>query len=268
MSCQKDEDYTNGIPEVTTGYIKNIKGSTADGGGSFITGFNTSVSSFGLCYGLNKNPVISDSISGGLQISVAIKGNYREEVFTCELTGLIPDTTYFVKAFVVNSAGTGYGSEVSFVTLPLEVGQSYGGGIIFYLNETGKHGLIAVANDQSDNSQWFNGAIIRTGATGSSIGDGEANTNLIVNSLGEGNYAASFCYNLELNGYSDWFLPSKDELNLMFLHKDLIGGFSDDFYWSSTELGEGSAWEQVFNTGAQYFVNKNSQIRVRAIRAF
>ena len=71
-----------------------------------------------------------------------------------------------------------------------------------------------------------------------------------------------------LNGFSDWFLPSKDELDALFLEKARVGGFTEGFYWSSTEQGEGSAWEQVFNTGAQHFANQNFPIKVRPIRAF
>ncbi|NQU87355.1 MAG: DUF1566 domain-containing protein [Mariniphaga sp.] len=182
---------------------------------------------------------------------------------------LVAKYYYYVKAFAANSVGTGYGNEVSFLTPPLALGQSYRGGVIYYIDNSGEHGLIAAASDQSINAQWFNGkSYIRTGATGAEVGEGNANTIMIINKQGEGIYAAAYCYNLELNGYDDWFLPSKDELNLIFQQKELIGGFSNDFYWSSTEYGEGSAWEQVFNSGTQYYVNKNFQIHVRAIRAF
>jgi hypothetical protein len=151
---------------------------------------------------------------------------------------------------------------------PLAVGQSHAGGVIFYLDETGEHGLAAAPIDQGSTVGWFNGEYVVTGATGIGIGTGQANTSAIVNAQGEGNYAASLCDQLVLNGFDDWFLPSKNELDALYLSKAVVSGFSEDFYWSSTEHGEGSAWEQVFNTGAQYNANKNFHIRVRAVRAF
>lgn len=148
------------------------------------------------------------------------------------------------------------------------LGQDHAGGIIFYLDDTGEHGLVAAQEDQGATVDWFNGEYVVTGATGTGIGTGQANTSAIVAAQGDGDYAASLCDQLVLNGFSDWFLPSKDELNALYLSKALVGGFTEDFYWTSTEHGEGSAWEQVFNTGAQYNANKNFLIRVRAVRAF
>lgn len=152
--------------------------------------------------------------------------------------------------------------------LPLVVGQSHGGGIIFYLDDADEHGLIAAASDLDGDPHWFNGSHLVTGATGTEIGTGQANTSAIVNVQGAGSYAAGLCDQLVLNGFSDWFLPSKDELNALFLQKARVEGFDEGFYWSSTEHGEGSAWEQVFNTGDQHFANKNFPIKVRPIRAF
>ncbi|MFH1766464.1 MAG: DUF1566 domain-containing protein, partial [Gemmatimonadota bacterium] len=126
----------------------------------------------------------------------------------------------------------------------------------------------AAAGDQGSSVHWFNGSYVVTGATGTEIGTGQANTAAIISAQGAGNFAASLCDQLVLNGFSDWFLPSKDELNALYLQETQLGGFIDGFYWTSTEHGEGSAWEQVFNTGTQYYANKNFPIQVRAIRAF
>ena len=79
------------------------------------------------------------------------------------------------------------------------------------------------------------------------------------------------CLNLTLGGYSDWFLPSKDELNEIYvnLYSQGIGGFASDSYWSSTEYNNGSAWKQHFlNGGDQSNGGKDSGYYVRAIRAF
>ena len=67
---------------------------------------------------------------------------------------------------------------------------------------------------------------------------------------------------------SGWRLPSKKELNTLYLNKDKIGGFANDAYWSSTEFDYGTAWFQVFNDGLQVNVDKYGAVYVRAIRAF
>ncbi|MFA6506287.1 MAG: hypothetical protein WCT14_09325, partial [Treponemataceae bacterium] len=69
-------------------------------------------------------------------------------------------------------------------------------------------------------------------------------------------------------GYDDWFLPSKDELNLMYGQKGVIGSFASDYYWSSSEVDNYGAWGQGFASGGQYDYYKGSGIRVRAVRTF
>jgi hypothetical protein len=147
------------------------------------------------------------------------------------------------------------------------IGQIYGGGIIFYIDSTGHHGLIAATSDQSTGATWGSiGNFI--GGTSLAIGKGKANTLAIVNGCGEAGIAARICDNLVLNGYSDWFLPSSNELNQMFSEKEVIGGFVTDYYWSSSELNSSFAWCQYFGDGSQAFGSKTNHYYVRAIRAF
>jgi hypothetical protein len=82
--------------------------------------------------------------------------------------------------------------------------------------------------------------------------------------------AIEYCKNMVHNGYNDWYLPSKDELDEMYknLHRQKLGGFADDNYWSSSEGNGGSAWAQSFGIGYQGSNGKNSNRRVRAARAF
>ncbi len=156
------------------------------------------------------------------------------------------------------------------------IGEKFGGGIIFYLDGTGQHGLISSTVDQSTTDNWSNGSLVTTGATGTAVGTGQSNTTAIIATQGAGTYAASTCDNLVLNGYSDWFLPSKDELNLMYTNLKLqgLGGFdvSGNWYWSSTEVAWNGADAQRFSDGYQQDVWKNAptppSFYVRAIRAF
>ena len=147
------------------------------------------------------------------------------------------------------------------------IGQSYGGGIIFYIDGTGQHGLISAATDQSAGAGWgCEGTPIA--GTSTAIGTGQANTTAIVNGCALGGIAARICDNLILNGYNDWFLPSKDELNQMYIQRAIIGGLIGDIYWSSTQYNDNNAWLQGFINGTQTFAGKDWTHYVRAIRAF
>ncbi len=177
------------------------------------------------------------------------------------------------------------------------IGSEYGGGLIAYLftpHDSGYvdgevHGLIAAKTDQStlSGAPWNNGSFIKTGANGVEIGKGRRNTELIVLKQGkivnEKIYAARLCSDYSVMEdnilYDDWFLPSKDELNKLFLNKELIGNFEGDGYWSSTEEDREGAWRQSFYNGYQNYGNKRSEgiegaasgyygRHVRAIRTF
>jgi hypothetical protein len=151
---------------------------------------------------------------------------------------------------------------------PLVIGQSYQGGIIAYLDGTGQHGLIAAAIDQSTNSQWGCSGSAISGADGTAIGTGAQNTIDIEAGCATVGTAADVCANLTLVGYSDWFLPSKDELNQLYINRVAIGGFANVGYWSSTENDLNVAWRQDFLYGTQSNLSKVYNYYVRAVRAF
>ena len=177
----------------------------------------------------------------------------------------------------VNMDGRSYYSTLS-------IGDYYQGGKIFYILVDGdlgydanvQHGLIAATSDQSTGIQWYNGSYTTTGATGTAIGTGLDNTNKIIASQGNtGSYAAKLCRDFRGGGYTDWYLPSKDEIYKLYLNRTAIGGFSDNYYWSSTETGFSpslnyyySAYDQRFSSGDQSAGPKELAEDVRAIRSF
>jgi hypothetical protein len=156
------------------------------------------------------------------------------------------------------------------------VGESYGGGIVFYTYDYGRHGLIASTSDQDASVEWYNGINRYTNTTGNGIGAGEMNTFLIIalqtNDNPIGNFAAKVCadYKVTVEGQSfgDWYLPSRLELTYMFINKDIIGGFTNNYYWCSTEFSSVSAWAQNMADGTFYNLKKSIPYAVRAIRAF
>ena len=158
----------------------------------------------------------------------------------------------------------------------LAIGDSYQGGIIFWLDATGQHGLIAATADQNTGIQWFNGTYRYTGTAGNGLYAGAMNTAMIVATQmadnQSGSFAAKVCADYSVTvgrvTYGDWYLPSKYELNLLYLQKIAVGGFASAYYWSSTELNNGNAWLQYFDGGFQYYSYKDNTYRLRAVRAF
>ena len=162
---------------------------------------------------------------------------------------------------------------------------------MFYVDETGKHGLVAALEDLTEGATdpWgrgFNGyewgcyGERINGADGEAIGTGYQNTMDIVNqgcaTEGGGVTAAQAALDAEINGYSDWYIPSKDELLEIYSTigqggpEGNIGGFenSDPYYLSSSELNLYSAWLVAFSNGYTDYHLKLNPGRVRVIRAF
>ena len=185
------------------------------------------------------------------------------------------------------------------VTATRGIGDPYQGGIVAYiLQDNGdepddpgydpdvQHGLIAAAiPDQSTGIIWakaaYQSAEIGVTAQGTAIGTGLANTNAIIAQndptyttlddpvyTGDITYAAGLARAYRGGGYSDWFLPSKDELHKLYLNKVAIFAHVGSFYWSSSEGDDTNAWKQYFNTGDQWANAKSGYTRVRAVRAF
>jgi|LGOV01.1.fsa_nt_gb hypothetical protein len=167
-----------------------------------------------------------------------------------------------------------------------KIGDFMHGGIVFWVDETGQHGLVCAKKDQGAGHRWYAGTFGNTHAKGDGVYAGKANTTIIIAAqvaIGDDNntYAARICNELQVTEagitYGDWYLPSKYELNLMFLNKAIIdataaynGGstLGDSGYWSSTEDDGDNVWGQFFNSGGLLIVSKESIVLVRAIRSF
>ena len=158
----------------------------------------------------------------------------------------------------------------------ISIGDRALGGVVAYILKPGDpgydaavpHGLIAAERDQG-RAVWGCGISEEIiGAQGKAIGTGKQNTIDIVNGCSRAGIAARICSNLILNGYSDWYLPSKDELNQLYINRVAIGGFDDKYYWSSSQNGSYYVCIQNFTWYHQYVANKISMSGVRAVRSF
>ena len=268
--CKKDTAAINTtavqLPVLKTSDISAITKTTAVSGGIINSDGGARISALGVCWSTKAEPTIADSKT--------TEGTDKV-TYTSALTGLTNAAVYNVRAYATNSFGTAYGNTVTFAAL--EIGQEYQGGKIAYVLIPGDAGYTAgiahgiTASPVSSNGfKWFNGAYTTTTATATALGTGNANTDLIVSKLGAGTYAAGFCSSEKIDSYNDWYLPSKDELNKLYLARDKIPGvYTKGYYWSSSESGSSTAWIQSFSTGAQSTYDKNgSGFYTQAIRSF
>ena len=119
------------------------------------------------------------------------------------------------------------------------IGEKFGGGIVFDVSADSLHGLIAETIDQG-RGNWEQAKEIAKSGKHSAAG----------------------------KAFTDWYLPSKDELNKLYLQRKIVGGFTSNYYWSSSEFDNLHAWNQYFGNGKQNYHGKNLTLLVRAVRAF
>jgi len=211
--------------------------------------------------------------------------NAQRNAIASPATGLLIFQTDNTPGFYYYS-GSAWKSVNAFNSnVPHQIGDTYQGGIIFYLEPSGVNGLIASPSinpgfDATTNAWGCSGVAVNS-ARGTALGSGQSNTTSIVKDPcagagggGSPDLAAERADDLLINGYSDWYLPSKDELELM--HKNLhvagLGNFSANaYYWSSSEIDATTAWRMQFTGNANTVPDagtKTTVYQTRLVRAF
>ena len=186
----------------------------------------------------------------------------------------VPYALYAKSAGSVSGGGSGGG-------FTHYIGEEFGGGVIFHLWKDAlgvEHGLIIDKTDLSTAQVWSNIDAILIGSSAQSNWDGLSNSNAIFGQAGHTSSASALCLNSTIGGQSDWYLPSIQELNMLWnnyytVARSLtqISGATQlqpAYYWSSTEYGGDGAWTFVFDGGTANFGYKNFPSYVRAVRAF
>jgi hypothetical protein len=196
----------------------------------------------------------------------------------CTNCGIDGEPEYFNGTSWVNMAG-GTAASVP----PYSLGSTYQGGKVFYILKPGDpgydantpHGLIAAPSDIPYGTYKIFPSCYASYGTSTALGTGAANTTKILACTADNENAAKLVDALTDGVYSDWYLPSKDELNLLYLNRNSAGNnFASNEYWSSSELylwnysSYDNAWYQFFTDGSQSTTGKGYQKGVRAIRSF
>ena len=234
------------------------------------------------------DPVFGSSVAGG--ITAADTANWNNHTIDTDTqldsTG-VASLGYVAGAHTDSTAVANMGFVAGSGSTTYAVGDFAQGGIVFWVDETGQHGLVCAKIDQGGFMRWYAGTYGDTRAYGDGPYSGEMNTSIIISgqvAIGDdgATYAARVCAELQVTEggktYGDWYLPSLQELNLMYQNKATIdvtaitnGGMVfaiSGYYWSSTESDIFSAFKQYFNNGAQDPDFKNVTLYMRSVRAF
>lgn len=251
------------MAKVTTTDISGISYYSAVSGGTITDNGECAVTQKGVCWSLNPSPTVSNPHTSE---------GPGSDTFVSNITGLLANKTYYVRAYATNSKGTSYGEEKVFTTdtpsTPY-IGQNYAGGIVFYVDGTGLHGLVCAPSDQGDFPWGCQGTSVP--GTSPEVGSGAVNTAAILAGCSQTGTAAQICNDLILSGYDDWFLPSLGEVQLMYsnLHLNGMGGFiNGTYYISSTEQDATFARFLAFWNGGAVTSGKSGASPTRAVRAF
>ena len=183
--------------------------------------------------------------SAALDITSATKGFLPPRMNTAA-RDLIPSPVAGLTIYNITSQALEFWNGTSWIsTAPAAptthiIGESFGGGKVFYITPNALHGLIAETQDQAVTT-WYSA-----------------------------NDAISFSSNHSVAGqnYTDWRLPTKNELNLLYIQRTVVGGFANGSYWSSSEVDDVNAWYQAFYSGSQNVGSKSFTFTVRAVRSF
>ena len=246
-------------PRVQTVEVYDIDSTSATAAAKVISSGGTTIISKGVCWSTQPYPTVEE----GKTINGEGLGD-----FTSSLKDLREKTTYYCRSYVTNSQGVFYGNELKFTTYPseLKIGMRYKGGIIFFLDQYKKGGLVVSEDDLGYDVWGCDGVIVNSDNPINEF-DGSKNTLNILSSCPSA-AAAKLCADYKVGKFDDWYLPSYYELNTIYNNikvKD-FDRFSPSYYWSSTIKDYSNAYTLGFIGGNQGVFSKSLKYFVRAVR--
>jgi hypothetical protein len=261
---------SNNLPFVETSFIQSITQTSAACGGVVYSDGGSPVTGRGVCWGTSANPTVLNSLTlDGAGIGA----------FSSAMNGLIPNQTYFVRAYATNANGTYYGNQFSFHTTQFYAIGDTGpaGGEVFYDKGFYSSGwrYLEVSPDNwtggsgDPSASWGCAGTPISGADGTAIGTGSQNTLDIISGCADDGTPASVCDNAVINGYNDWFLGSLAEYTQLYNSiSGLVNITFGTVYWTSTESTSNNAWYFRFTDGLNAPTGKNGSHGIRPIRSF
>jgi hypothetical protein len=209
-----------------------------------------------------------------LQLAMDMNGGSN---FAMMGTTRLVSVPYALHARVADSISGGFAGQSN----AHYIGETFGGGVIFHLwrdAQGAEHGLIVDLVNLSDSSVWSNVSQVAVGAGAESLWDGRNNSIAIAAQSGHTSSAASLCLNSTNGGQSDWYLPSNQELNLLWNNLYNVSrslsqipgaqGFDQVTFWSSTEVYANLVLSLFFHDGDIGYYGKSEVHAVRAVRSF
>jgi hypothetical protein len=272
------------LPVVSTDPMGSLVGAIAEGYYTVTSEGAGGMTAAGLVWGTSANPTVTthtgiiadpyyDYISG---TSVGFS-------WPLDMTGLTVGTVYHVRAYATNGSGTAYGADMTFTATAAVLGQlyylNYQDGYVFSIDGTGTHGLMALGYDPTAPTDW--GCSSSTVATGTAVGTGSANTDLINTDITNGACSSAspfvaFAAQIAKWYGVEWYLPSKDELSLLWTNRTadqtgtldaiLSNSIGIAPIWSSSQVDATHAWALngaavMVNTGLKTNLNNLLPIR-------
>jgi len=248
------------LPAINQPTIDQITGYTARFNAELPAMGDEPILDKGFVWGRTSMPTLADS---SLSVGTGLAG------LQVTWDSLTPSTQYYVRGYIQNESGVAYGPEQTFTTDdPPQLGQSYAGGLLIYLEPDGRHGIIASTIEHTsldfmaDNYQNWTSSTVRY--------SGDENTQQIIQIYNNTSRSpAAWCNALVHNGYDDWWLPSKDDMAAMHIYRTTLGMSTGLSYWTSSMFNDFNVWTLTpsngFLAGGKNFAfNRNT----RAVRYF
>jgi len=166
-------------------------------------------------------------------------------------------------------ASSPFTSEPSALVATHYVGESFGGGIVFHVDDEGKHGIITTTIDKSTRKQNKSETFILTNAVRDGITTGKFNTDRLNAMTGTGSTDTQVVENYQDANLSDWHLPTRYDLIKLYRNRAVLGGYNEFAKgWKSTEVSSVNEWYRSFITGGEFSNGKDDAVYIRVIRKF